>query len=343
MPANTFGPFGPGVNPTTEQPAYDDAAQAGAVDTWFKACVGNDPATGTKITERFLNFVLDNLRLACRGMGVPDSAIDKLLLLKAIQKADRQIINTGDGAEVYAGLDEDGKHQLRTMNGSPGLDIAVNEETGEIDFLLSPGAVSIDNLGTGIEVYGGEDGGTHLWRTMLGVNGIDVRLSESGDEVVVDGAGIRGEITIRQQQLYTVGSHTNSSPGAQQQAWTEIITPKAVGNKLTVKGSVYHYMSAATTAEHTGTLNLTRTLKLEWQKNGSGSWTEIDSKYVGATIPIVNPSSAIYGTFEDAASVDLMGQIVIPSDATSINVRIRHNAGQVVSGRVEVMEFQYAA
>jgi len=343
MPANTFGPFGPGVNPTTEQPTYDDAAQAGSVDTWFKACVGNDPATGTRITERFLNFVLDNMRLACRGMGVPDSAIDNLLLLKAIQKADRQIVNTGDGAEVYAGLDVDGKHQLRTLNGSPGLDITVNAETGEVDFDLSPGSVSIDNVGTGVEIYQGVDAGTHLWRSVLGINGVEARLSESGDELVLDAAGIRGEVTVRQRQFYAVGSHLNSAPGTQQQAWTQPITPKAVGNKLSVKASVAHLRTVFTAAETTGDVDTTRTLKLEWQKNGAGAWTEADSRLVGHVIPVATTPGSMYGTHASNLTVDMMADIAIPSDATTINVRIRHNYGQVVSGRVEVMEFQYAA
>lgn len=116
MAANTFGPFGAGVNPTTEEPEYDDAASAGAADTWFKPCIGNNPETGTKITARWLNFALDNLRLACRGMGVPDSAVDKLLLLKAIQKADRQIDSIGGATDLYVGLDEaTGHHMIRTL------------------------------------------------------------------------------------------------------------------------------------------------------------------------------------------------------------------------------------
>ncbi len=343
MPANTFGPFGPGVNPTTEEPEYNDAAQAGSIDTWFRACVGNDPATGTKITERFLNFVLDNIRLACRGMGVPDSATDKLLLLKAIQKADRQIINTGDGAEVYAGLDGEGKHQLRTLNGSPGLAITVNDETGEVDFDLSPGSVSIDNVGTGIEIYQGVDGGTHLWRSVLGINGIEARLSESGDEIVLDAAGIRGEVTVRQRQMYSTGAHTVSVAGAYEQAWTETVTPKAVGNKLAVKASITHAKTITTVAETTGDADLTRTLKLDWRKNGTGAWTEADSRLVGHVIPVATTPGSMYGTHASNLTVDMMADIAIPSDATTINVRIRHNYGQVVSGRVEVMEFQYAA
>jgi hypothetical protein len=137
---NIFGPFGTGVNEVTSRPA--GGVPGSSTDSFFAPCISGDPNTGTKVSFRWLNTVTQNLRRAVRGMGVTEDPADDDLILKAIQKADREIVNLGgSGVSLYAGLNELGKQQIRKVRVLDGLTISIDEETGEVIIGLGEGVV----------------------------------------------------------------------------------------------------------------------------------------------------------------------------------------------------------
>lgn len=158
MPANIYGPHGPGINEVTERPVQTSSGSG--IDSWFAPCTGNDPNTGTKISYRWLNFVTANLRRAIRGRSVVENELDDDMLLKAIQSADRSLTNIGhaSGQALYAGLDPGGAHQIRKL--LAGEQIAISE--------LVDGSVQIDFD----PPVGGEPGGFGIYRSEFTANGL---------------------------------------------------------------------------------------------------------------------------------------------------------------------------
>lgn len=127
---NDLGPFGAGVNATTEEPST--FGDSGAADyTWFKDCTTPTSDDGTRFTARWANRTLKYIRRACDGMGITRNETDSDRLLKAIQKAIRPAANLGvddDGVGVYKETDaETLTHMLRRLKGLGGIAIALAE------------------------------------------------------------------------------------------------------------------------------------------------------------------------------------------------------------------------
>ena len=138
MPVDIFGPRGP--NATSVRPPHSGSTSS--VYTWFKDCDPSDPirAPGTTITAQDKNFIIAQLRAAIVGMGVDPDPNDDEMLWKAIRRAIRGIVNIGDEAPAYKGLDKDGlNHELRTFLGVNGIVVRLNGDTIEIDGSLLGG------------------------------------------------------------------------------------------------------------------------------------------------------------------------------------------------------------
>ncbi|ADJ23050.1 hypothetical protein Hden_1238 [Hyphomicrobium denitrificans ATCC 51888] len=147
MSENIVGPFGSGVNETTDRP--EDADPTGSTDTWFQPCVGGAAGTGTKVPAIWLNKVTALLRRAIRGMGVTDDATDDDMLLKAIQKTVRGLEDKGNpalGVSIHDGVNAGtNNYKLRRLRGS-GLTVAIDPTTGEIVLTVGGDAVSLAGL-----------------------------------------------------------------------------------------------------------------------------------------------------------------------------------------------------
>lgn len=133
---NDLGPFGAGVNATTEEP--DDYGDSGGSDyTWYQDCSSPTSDDGTRFTARWANRMLKYIRRAADGMGVPRNEGDMDRLLKAIQKAIRPAANIGgDGAGVGVYKETDTgtlTHMLRRLKGLNGIGIALSEDGNVIN------------------------------------------------------------------------------------------------------------------------------------------------------------------------------------------------------------------
>ncbi|MBL8844821.1 MAG: hypothetical protein JNN24_03525 [Hyphomicrobium zavarzinii] len=133
---NDLGPFGAGVNATTEEPA--DYGDSGSGDyTWFQDCSSPTADDGTRFTARWANRLLKYIRRAADGMDVPRNEGDMDRLLKAIQKAIRPAANIGgDGAGVGVYKETDTgtlTHMLRRLKGLNGIGVAISEDGNVIN------------------------------------------------------------------------------------------------------------------------------------------------------------------------------------------------------------------
>lgn len=135
---NIFGPDGRETTfATTTRPP--DEVSGVAADTWFKDCSGPGAKDGTKIRSAWLNKMLANIRHAIRGMGVPENELDDLMLLKAIQAADKGIVSAGGGVPVYGGLNEESTtHILKSLTAGAG--ISLQEDAGLITISMGSGS-----------------------------------------------------------------------------------------------------------------------------------------------------------------------------------------------------------
>lgn len=127
--SNDLGPFGPGVNETLTEPANFGDSGAGTY-TWFKDCTSSTSGDGTRFTAQWANRMLKYIRRACDGMGIPRNESDADRLLKAIQKADREITNVGTaGTGVYRGLEDvTGRQMLSKLAAGTGVTITLDED-----------------------------------------------------------------------------------------------------------------------------------------------------------------------------------------------------------------------
>lgn len=127
---NIVGPFGTGINETTERPT--DVASGLSLDTWFKDCVPGVRGSGTIPTHIWLNKVTALLRRAIRGMGVSEDELDDDMLLKALLAAQLEFENVGYGTSVHHEFNVAANaHRIHSIKGV-NIAVSVDPETGAI-------------------------------------------------------------------------------------------------------------------------------------------------------------------------------------------------------------------
>lgn len=133
---NDLGPFGPGVNATTEEPASFGDSGTGDY-TWFQDCSSPTSDDGTRFTAQWANRILKYIRRAADGMNIARGEGDMDRLLKAIQKAIRPASNIGldeDGVGVFKETDAGTlTHMLRRLKGIGGIGVTLDESGNVIN------------------------------------------------------------------------------------------------------------------------------------------------------------------------------------------------------------------
>lgn len=187
---NILGPFGPGVNETLTRPAEGSPAYSG--DSWFKDCTSAAARDGTTVPSVWLNRVLAQLRRAIRGRNIAEAVSDDDMLLKAINSADREIINIGGGSvDLYNGLDVSGRHQLSSI--SAGSNVTVTKAVdGEVVISATGGGGGgggdpLLSIGAGADVYKGLNAGNEEFRSIIA--GAGMAVTELTDTVRIAATG----------------------------------------------------------------------------------------------------------------------------------------------------------
>lgn len=294
--------------------------------------------------------------------GITPDHEDLTQLWQALQwlVGERLVASDGDGVAVYAGIGADSAHHIRSLMAGSNITIDLVEspaDSGEYKIRISSSAGGgvgeagdpLVNIGTGAQVYKGNISDQEQLRTITGSGGLVV--TETATTVNIDASAIggggpggdgvhtTGDVIIRQRQFYAIGANTAPGNGPQGQAWTQSITPKAVGNKVLVAVSLAHYRTLTNNAESTGSLDFTRSLRLEYRRNGTGAWTLIDNLTVGQVIAVPT-AGVVFGIHADNQSVSLLGELTVADNLNPVNLRITHDYGQLVQGRAEVIEYQ---
>lgn len=131
---NDLGPFGAGVNATTEEPSSFGDSGSGDY-TWFKDCSSPTAEDGTSFTAQWANRIMKYIRRAADGMSVTRGEDDMDRLLKAILKAIRNASNIGldaAGVGVYKNTNAESQtHMLRRLNGIGGIGVTL-AESGDV-------------------------------------------------------------------------------------------------------------------------------------------------------------------------------------------------------------------
>lgn len=223
MPLNIFGPYGPGINPSTTRPS--DTGEPGATDTFFAPCSSPTANDGTVVSYRWLNKMLATLRRATRGMGIGDDPASDDLLLEAIKRG-ATLKNVGDdaGVALYQGQDAAKAHMIRRLLPGSNLTMTLVEgPAGEFAVRFNvvvpgsgPSGNAIRNVGDGADVYKGTATG---YEDIRGIKGLGAVLAATnGDNVEVSlpiaawslllrNAGTTGEAAA--QTLISLTEETN--------------------------------------------------------------------------------------------------------------------------------------
>lgn len=357
-----------GGAPMKYQPPFDPAL-TGPIDGVHNedpdaGYANGNPQTGFEGSippaEAFEHVQREVMKVITEAGITPDHE-DLTQLWQALQwlVGERLVASDGGGVDVYAGIADDGAHHIRSLMAGSNITLDLVEspaDSGEYKIRIAStagGGVGgagdpLVNIGGGAEIYKGNITDQEQLRTLKGTGGIVV--TQNANDVTIDGSGIgggtgggtTGDVIIRQRQFYLVGSNNVTGVGAETQAWTESVTPKVVGNKVRVGVALAHVMTATFAAEYTGSIDMTRLLKLQYRRNGTGAWTTIDTVTVGTNLNFPT-AGVIFGPQEDKQSVALLGEVTVASNLDPVNLRITHNNGQVMQGRVEVLEYQTVA
>lgn len=318
---NIVGPHGPGVNETTSRPT--DTASGNPLDTWFKDCTNGVPGSGTKVPAVWLNKVCALFRQAIRGRTAAGEQVE--LADDMLLKCFRDPANIGNGAPIIKKYnDTTRQYELRSLEGANGVTVGVSEDGNKLQIIgPSPeGDPTIGaNVGDAAEVYKDKVGDALRFRTLVGVNGVDV--TEKTDTVEIGLADKTNAWIMVKRQRSVLGADVGTPFGTilgdgTYALWSPTYTPQASGNLLVIRATL-RFDALSSEGDTAGVARTTITHGIE--HNASGSYANLvplhDKFAVETTVSSVDSGVTVIG-----GVVPVEGDIS-PSPAGTVTLRIK--------------------
>jgi len=172
MGTNLVGPFGTDVGQSYVEPAFPDSGDTQF--SWFVDCSDDVTPDGTKWMANWANRMMQQVRRAVVGMGIPLNETNGDSLLDAIKRAHRPIVNVGGGAAIHKGEKmPEWQHELRTIVGVGSVSAQVVGDTIVITGAAGS-SVTLQSVGAGVPVYKGISGSVHQFRSLMAEAGLEV-------------------------------------------------------------------------------------------------------------------------------------------------------------------------
>lgn len=200
------------------QPPFDPDF-SGPVDGIYNAdaaaaYVNGNPATGQEGSippgEAWEHPLRELVHLITFSGQTPDHADLEQVRKAIVWFFSSYLLGNAGGVPVLEGLTAEGKQKIRPLIAGTNvtLDLVENPvDSGRYGIRISAtgsggaGAVALENVGSGAQVYKGSDGTYEELRSLLGANGITVSVAGGGNEILIDGGGLTSLAVVAPQML----------------------------------------------------------------------------------------------------------------------------------------------